>query len=141
MGKKIERARVKSKKKMDVLEEALYILYLSQSFGRGMFPHCSGSSPREAIEKYSNDEKMRARAGNKTPYEYLSHLEKLYGFYVNAEFYAEHKESNIKKLNEVLEIKTEMESNDDVLKRFKSDEGIVENAKGEKEIWKNTKKD
>lgn len=107
--KKIERARTKRKKQMDVLDQALYIFYLSQSFGRGMFPHKSNTQIRRCIEIYSKDEKMRARAENKSVYEYLLYLEKLYSFCVNAEVYSQYKEDCIKKLNEVREIKQEMD--------------------------------
>lgn len=110
MGKKIERARTKRKKQMDVLDQLLYILHLSQSFGKGMFPHKTNTPIRKCIEIYSRDEKMRARAENKSAYEYLLYLEKFYSFCAGAEVYSEHKEDSIKKLNEVRAIKEEMEN-------------------------------
>ena len=107
--KKIERARTKRKKQLDVLEQLLYILHLSQDFGKGMFPHQSNTPIRKCIEIYSRDENMRARAGNKSVYEYLLYLENFYSFCASAEAYSEHREDNIKNLNEVRTIKQEME--------------------------------
>ena len=109
MVKKVKTKKKRNTNKNDVLDQLLYILNLSQSFGKGMFPHQSNAPIRKCIEIYSRDENMRARAGNKSAYEYLLYLEKLYSFCASAEAYLEHREDSIKKLNEVREIKQEME--------------------------------
>lgn len=109
MGKKINRARTKRKQSMDDVAMGIHILNFAHSFGKGMFPHNSGSLPRECLKMYMEDEAMQNRAGNKSPYDYVLFLKELYMLYVNAKFYKDIKDKNLKKLEECNQMIKEFE--------------------------------
>lgn len=109
MGKKINRARTKRKQSMDDVAMGIHILNFAHSFGKGMLPHNSGSLPRECLKMYMDNEEFQARASNKSAYDYVVYLQKLYTLYVNAKFYKDIKDKNLKKLEECNQMIKEFE--------------------------------
>lgn len=108
MARKV-RTKVNRKSiKNDDVAMGIHILNFAHSFGTGMFSHNSGAYPRECLKMYMEDEAMQNRASNKSAYDYMVYLQKLYTLYVNTKFYKDIKDKNLKKLEECNQIIEEM---------------------------------